>query len=267
MSTTEAARPPVVMPNPADTASPPPAVRPGPEPPPGHLELPETDGSIVEDYSEFPQVVILTEAIKPVLDRLHPDGQYLIGANSGIYWRNVIPPLAGCKSPDWFYVPGASPQPDDAPYRRSYVLWNEVLPPLIVIEFVSGDGSEERDRTPWSGKFWVYENAIRPVYYAIYEPDPGRVEVFERVGGRFEPMTPNERGHFPIAEVEAELGIWRGQVINFTVPWLRWFDPEGRLLPSGSEAAEQERGRAEQERLRAERLASQLRSLGVEPEA
>ena len=46
--------------------------------------------------------------------------------------------------------------------------------PVLMIEFVSGDGREERDTTPNSGKFWVYERGIRAAYYAIYEFAPGR---------------------------------------------------------------------------------------------
>jgi hypothetical protein len=57
-----------------------------------------------------------------------------------------------------------------------------------------------------------------------------------------------------------ELGIWQGQYQNVTLPWLRWWDSQGNLLLTGDE-------RAEQERQRAERLAAQLRALGVEPEA
>jgi hypothetical protein len=54
-------------------------------------------------------------------------------------------------------------------FRRSYVLWQEYLAPLIVLEFASGNGSEERDNTPMTGKFWVYEQAIRVPFYGIYE--------------------------------------------------------------------------------------------------
>ncbi|NCQ87192.1 MAG: Uma2 family endonuclease, partial [Microcystis aeruginosa W13-18] len=48
------------------------------------------------------------------------------------------------------------------------------------------------------------------------------------------------------------------------ITWLRWATPEGQLLPTTEELAEQEKQRAEQERQRAERLAAKLRSLGVE---
>lgn len=53
--------------------------------------------------------------------------------------------------------------------RRSYVMWQELMPPLIILEFLSGNGSEERDRTPRQGKLWIYERIIRPAFYGIYE--------------------------------------------------------------------------------------------------
>jgi CelD/BcsL family acetyltransferase involved in cellulose biosynthesis len=48
--------------------------------------------------------------------------------------------------------------------------------------------------------------------------------------------------------------------------WLRWWDSSGNLLLWGSEWIEQQRQQVEQEKQRAERLAAQLRALGVEPE-
>lgn len=56
-----------------------------------------------------------------------------------------------------------------------------------------------------------------------------------------------------------ELGIWQGEQFNQTLPWLRWWDSRGNLLPT----AEQ---RAEQEKQRADRLAAKLRELGIDPD-
>lgn len=47
---------------------------------------------------------------------------------------------------------------------------------------------------------------------------------------------------------------------------LRFFTPEGQLVPTPMEAAWQVSQQAEAEQQRADRLAAQLRSLGVEPE-
>ncbi len=143
--------------------------------------------------------------------------------------------------------------------RRSYVMWQELVAPLIILEFVSGDGSEERDRTPQEGKFWIYEHVIRPAFYGIYEVDPGRVEMYHFIENRFELLPANERGHFPIQPLGVELGIWEGTYQAAHLPWMRWWDAEGRLLPTGHELAEQIRERAQ-------RLAERLRSLGVNPD-
>jgi Uma2 family endonuclease len=260
---------------------------------PDHTQLPESDGTFVKNFQEHPQSLLLTSSIRPVLDQLHPDGQYCIGQDSGIYWRLIDPPERGAEAPDWFYVPHVPPLLDGK-QRRSYVLWKEIVAPLIAIEFVSGDGSEERDRTsPLSGdgskagKFWVYEQAIRIPFYAIYEVEKAAVEVYELIGNRYEKCQPNERGHFPIPPMGVELGIWPGKYINQTLPWLRWWDENGNLVPTADERADEEQQRAEQERQRAEqesqraeqecqraeqerqradRLAARLREMGIEPE-
>lgn len=216
-----------------------------------HKELPESDGAMVENFLEHPQSILLTESIWPLLQQRHPDGQFCVGQNSAIYWQDIDPPAKGCEAPDWFYVPGVPPMLEGE-YRRSYVLWREVIAPLILIEFVSGDGTDERDRTPNSGKFWVYEQAIRAPFYAIYEVDLGQVEVYHLVDGRYELVSANERGHYPIASLGVELGIWQGRFFNQQVPWLRWWDAQGQLLPTAEE--------------RVLRLTERLRAAGIDPD-
>jgi Uma2 family endonuclease len=232
---------------------------------PDHTELPESDGTFVKNFQEHPQSILLTDSIQPILQKLHPDGQYCIGQDTGIYWRITEPPQRGAEAPDWFYVPNVPPLVAGQ-MRRSYVLWYELVSPLIVLEFVSGNGSEERDKTPVKGKFWVYEQGIRVPFYGIYEVKKAQVEMYHLVENAYQLMTPNERGHFPIPQMGVELGIWKGHFQNIELPWLRWWDLQGNLLLTGEERAEQERQRAEQERQRADRLAEYLRSQGIDPD-
>ncbi|MGB3512130.1 MAG: hypothetical protein WBA93_23410 [Microcoleaceae cyanobacterium] len=56
-----------------------------------------------------------------------------------------------------------------------------------------------------------------------------------------------------------ELGIWEGEYQSQVWPWLRCWDAQGNLLLTGHE-------RAKRERQRADRLAEQLKALGVEPD-
>lgn len=235
---------------------------------PDHTQLPDSDGKFVKNFQEPPEGDLLTDCITPILQQFHPDGQYCIGRDSGIYWRLTEPPEApekGAEAPDWFYVPDVPPVLNGE-VRRSYVLWKEFVAPLIVLEFVSGDGREERDTTRYKGKFWVYEQAIRVPFYGIYESKKSLVEVYQLVNGRYQLIPTNERNHYPIAPLGVELGIWQGQYQNVEFPWLRWWDAQGNLLLTAEERLEREQQRANQEQQRAERLAAQLRALGIEPE-
>jgi Uma2 family endonuclease len=218
---------------------------------PGHLELPEENGEIVENFREAPQNVLLDTVILPILERLHPDLHFALGHDCGIYWRLTHPPERGAICPDWFYVPGVPPlfQGD---YRRSYVLWKEHVPPAVLIEYSSEDGTKERDRTPYDGKFWVYEQAIRGEYYAIFVVGTGELEVHRLAGGRYHRLQPDEHGHYPIEPLGVALGVWHGLYLNETAPWLRWYDLQGNLLPLDAERAAEAQRRAEEERTRAE---------------
>jgi Uma2 family endonuclease len=226
---------------------------------PDHTQLPESDGTFVlakrtvgQNWQEHPQSILLTDSIQPVLQKLYPDSQYFIGQDLGIYWRITEPPEKGAEAPDWFYVPNVPPSLNGKT-RRSYVLWQEYISPLIVLEFVSGNGAEERDKTPWNGKFWIYEQVIKPAFYGIYEVNKASIEVYELIGGQYQLLAANERGHYSITPMGIELGLWQGEYQNAELPWLRWWDLQGNLLLTGEE--------------RANRLAAQLRALGIEPEA
>lgn len=239
---------------------------------PDHTELPESDGTFVKNFQEHPQSILLTDSINSTLQKIHPDGQYAIGQDCGIYWRLTEPLEKGAEAPDWFYVANVPPMLNGK-FRRSYVLWQEYIAPLIVLEFVSGDGAEERDKTPFNGKFWVYEQAIRVPFYGIYEVQKASVEVYHLVNGRYELLPANERGHYPILPLGVELGIWEGQYNNMQAPWLRWWDLQGNLLLHSGEKCiqlttetQQLTSQLEQEQQKAARLAERLRELGVNPD-
>jgi len=58
------------------------------------------------------------------------------------------------------------------------------------------------------------------------------------------------------------LGLWTGVYQGIERQWLRWYDAPGNWVLTPEE---RERKQGERERRRAERLAAQLRALGVEP--
>jgi hypothetical protein len=231
---------------------------------PDDTQLPDSDGTFVKNFQEHPQSILLTTSIRPILEQVHPDGQYCIGQDSGIYWRVAKPPEPperAAEAPDWFYVPDVPPTLDGN-LRPSYLMWRELMPPLIVLEFVWGDGSEERDRTPRQGKFWIYERIIRPAFYGIYEVKNAQVEVYHLVEERFELVPHNQRGHYPIAQIGVELGIWQGIDRGVELLWQRWCDASGNLQQPAEERAEQAELAAERERQR--RIEAELRIQALE---
>jgi Uma2 family endonuclease len=219
---------------------------------PNHLELPCRDGVPVRDAIEPPQGALLTETVSPLLGQLYPGDQFFIGQDVGIYWRLDEPRLRGAKSPDWYLVTEV-PHLLDGEFRRSYVMWQEQRSPVIVLEFAPSDSTEEHDRAPEQGKFWVYENRIRPSYYGIFWTDRAELEMYQHTGRKFKRLKPNRRKHYPIAPLSLELGLWEGRYDNADTTWLRWWDSQGNLLPTNGE--------------RAERLAAKLRELGVDPDS
>ncbi len=177
----------------------------------------------------------------------------------------------------------------DGAYRRSYVLWNELVRPAVVIEYVSTDGTEERDRTPRTGKFWIYERVIAAGYYVILDPARRTLEVFAQNGNRYHEVPPNEAGRFFVESLNVELGIWDGTYRGLTTSWLRVWDPAtGKMLALDSERAEaaemgleesrsilaeqavelEERAkRIESAEKRSALLLAKLRELGLDPDA
>ena len=258
-----------------------------------HLDLPCSDGLPVENTYQPIQGWLLSGSLIPLFDEMFPEGNYYIGMDSGIYWKLMQPRLAGCRAPDWYYVPNV-PRTLGGELRRSYVLWQELVSPLIAIEFVSGSGKEERDRTPYLGKFYIYERIIKAKYYAIFDPFEYVLEVYELVKGKYKPLVANASARFEIPELGIEFGHWEGTYLANPGKWLRVWDRSGKLMSSDEERAKTEKRRAETEKSRAEtekhraetekhradsessradsessraeKFAAKLRELGVRPE-
>jgi Uma2 family endonuclease len=171
------------------------------------------------------------------------------------------------KAPDWGYV--SSIRVPRAEVKRSYTPQLQGDFPVIVMEFLSDTKESEYSNKPTypPGKWFYYEQVLKVPNYAIFEPETGILEVYQLdSSGHYQLRSPDEFNRYYIEKMNLFVGTWQGRRENRTGFWLRWWNERGKLLLWGSELAAQERQRAEQEHQRAERLAAQLRAMGVEPE-
>lgn len=95
-------------------------------------------------------------------------------------------------------------------------------------------------------------------YYVVFDPirqlSAEQLQIYE-----LQRMTYIPHNDAWLSEVGLGLTLWSGTYEDREDQWLRWCYQDGTLVPTGSERA----ARAE---ARAERLAAQLRALGIEPE-
>jgi hypothetical protein len=143
--------------------------------------------------------------------------------------------------------------------HRSYFLWEFGKPPEVVVEIVSNTRGGEVDK-----KFRRYAR-LGIWYYLIFDPQQlvqkEKLRVYQLSLGRY---VPKEEPF--LEQIDLGVALWGGVFEGKQALWLRWCDAQGQVIPTGVERIEQERGIAERERQRAERLAAQLRALGIEPD-
>jgi Uma2 family endonuclease len=217
---------------------------------PSSYELPDSDDTPVDNEIQnwIPNLLLLSLALA-----WPKRTDWFFGVDMGIYYDPEQPAVV----PDGFLSLGVDRYVGEEG-RLSYVFWEEEnIPPILALEVVSktygGEYKRKKDR---------YANlGIR--YYAVYQPNRRSrrqrqpLEVYRLEDGVYQQLT-GER--FWLPEVGLALGRERGQYMGYEREWLYWYDEAGNRLPTPEDAIQKERDRAE-------KLAAQLRALGIDPEA
>jgi Uma2 family endonuclease len=182
---------------------------------------------------------------------------YFIGANLTIYFSREQLKNREFRGPDFFLVNGVSND-----LRPSWVVWEEGgRYPNLIIELLS-NSTASVDRTL---KKDLYQDRFRTPEYFWFSPETLEFMGYRLMGHQYQEIPLTISGK----RWSEELGLFLG----IKDQRLRYFTPEEALVLTPDEAAlqekqraEQEKQRAEQEKQRADRLAAQLRSLGIDPE-
>jgi Uma2 family endonuclease len=216
---------------------------------PNQDQLPYDDGDTMETQRHKMQMDLLIEGLDPWLEK-REDGY--VGGNMFIYFSQAQLKNQDFKGPDFFAVTGVSKKE-----RKSWVVWEEEKAPDVVIELLS-PSTANFDRTE---KKQIYQNKMRVSEYFWYDPfNSEDFAGFFLNSGVYQPIVFNERGWLISQSLGLALVRWSGSYRGVTALWLRWATLSGDVLLTGRELAEQEYNRAE-------KLATKLRSLGVDLDA
>jgi Uma2 family endonuclease len=234
--------------------------------PPTQWDLPYDDNETMETQRHKVQMELLIDSLEGWLEG-REDGY--VGGNMFVYYSLAQAKNQDLKGPDFFAVLGV-PKGE----RLSWVCWEEGKTPDVVIELLSGSTAQMDKGT----KKDIYQNQLHVPEYFWYDPfDPDDWAGFQLQAGSYQPIVPDEQGRLVSQVLQLTLVQWSGTYKGIETTWLRWADLEGRLLPTAAERAQQqaaterqradaEQQRADAERQRAEKLAAQLRELGVNPD-
>lgn len=224
-----------------------------------HL-ITEDDTPVDNVYSEKQQRILPQQLdggwVGPPPEEGEGARPFVVMANVGVYATAHEPPLV----PDVLLaVDVRFPEDVHEKKNRCYLLWEYGKAPDVVIEVVSNrEGGELTERKRRYRK-------MRVAYYVVWDPEghlsDTPLQVFELRGQLY---VRSERAWFEPLGIG--LTVWEGTFEQVTDRWLRWCDATGKVIPTGAERADAERGRADAERARAEKLAARLRALGVDPE-
>jgi len=156
------------------------------------------------------------------------------------------------KRPDWFAVVGVSRLYEERDLRLSYVMWQEGVRPLVVVELLS-PGTKDEDlgqtsqiaRQPPT-KWEVYERILGIPYYIVFDRYTNQMRAFTLISGHYQELDLQEpRIWMPMLELG--LGLWQGVYRDIERLWLRWYDAEGNWVPTEAERERQQKELAQQQ--------------------
>ncbi|MCT7950419.1 Uma2 family endonuclease [Ancylothrix sp. C2] len=225
---------------------------------PPESSLPPTDlwseEPPLESYRHLKQLLLFLSC----LERLWQDrNDFFAAANMSVYYSLKQLKSRDFRGPDFFVVLGTERRE-----RKSWTVWEEDGKyPDFIVEILS-ESTAANDR---GIKKQIYQDIWHTSEYFFFEPYKLQFEGYKLLNGKYEEIVPNERGWRWSEQLQLFLGVFEEK--------LRFFTPDGVLVPTPEEAEVQERRRAEQAEMRTEQAEAQaakllrkLQELGVNVE-
>ena len=192
-----------------------------------------SDEPPLETELHLQQIILLLESLKWLWrDR----NDFYVAGNLTIYYSPRQRKSEHFRGPDFFVVLDT-----ERKTRKSWVVWDEDGKyPNVIIEILSPKTAD----TDKGFKKKLYQDTFRTPDYFWFDPNTLEFVGFHLVDGDYQPLEQNAQGQLWSQQLGLFLGIHQNQ--------LRFFTPEGKLVPTPEEVAE--------------RYAAKLRELNIDPE-
>ncbi|MDY6781266.1 MAG: Uma2 family endonuclease [Cyanobacteriota bacterium] len=205
--------------------------------PPGDLY---SDEPPLESELHLRQIILLLQCLEQFWKKRN---DFYAAGNLTIYYSQDQRRTEDFRGPDFFVVLETNRKT-----RKSWVVWEEGGKyPNAIIEILS-PSTAKVDKTD---KKKLYQNTFKTPNYFWFDPVSLELAGFRLVNGRYRKLKANAQNQLWSAQLQLFLGV-RGGI-------LRFFAPNGQLVPTPQEEAES----AQQ---RAEKLAAKLRELNIDPD-
>jgi Uma2 family endonuclease len=231
-------------------------------------ELRETDEEPLESPWHRAEINLLIDQIKQ-----HRKGRtdYYVGGNIFIYYSRRQARAWEYRGPDFFLVNNV----DGTRERLYWWVFEEDRFPDVIIELMSSSTAQVDLTT----KKQLYQDKFRTREYFAYDPEAQQLLGWRLDEmGRYQAIPPDKDGRLWSEDAGLGLDKWEGSYLQMQAVWLRWFERDGRVVPTEAEfsqiqaekekrLAEAERERAEAEKQRADQLAQEVARLKAMLEA
>jgi Uma2 family endonuclease len=205
-----------------------------------------SDEPELESYLHLQQIILLLSCLEWFWRERN---DFFAAGNLTVYYNEQQLKSRDFRGPDFFVVLGTDRRP-----RKSWTIWEEGGKyPNFIVEILSSSTANV-DRTE---KKQLYQDVFRTPDYFWFDPDTLEFQGFHLLDGVYQPLQPTAEGWLWSQQLELYLGITQQQ--------LRFFTPEGTLVPTLQETAteaykqtEQAQQQAEQVQLQAQQQLEQV---------
>jgi len=223
-------------------------------PQPLDFEVVFDDGEPLESPWHYEQIDLLFHQLRQVRAEQRRTDVY-IGANQFVYYsveqaREVAAAVArggpqDVRGLDVFWIGGVDPRRE----REGWVAWEEGgRLPDVIFELLSKSNTLAHREA----KKDLYAKVFGTAEYFVTGRKGRRLDGFRLAGGEYRPIVPEGRGWLWSEQLGLFVGLWQGWIGDQNAGWVRFYRPDGTLVPTPQERAEAAEQRAEKERQRAE---------------